>query len=176
MAADERETGTLIGSDKVEGTAVYGPDDQEIGTIERLMIDKLNGKVSYAVLTFGGFMSIGDDHYPLPWQSLKYDTNLGGYRTGITLDQLKGAPKYANDDAFNWGDATRTRAVNEYYGVPLVTQRRRRTPPLHRDPRSKTSGNFLATPRTRLATAPALKFTFEHFSGTEWHLARKADA
>ena len=37
-----------------------------------------------------------------------------------TLDQLKGAPKYANDDAFNWGDATRTRAINEYYGVPLV--------------------------------------------------------
>jgi PRC-barrel domain protein len=120
MVADERETGTLIGSDKVEGTAVYGPDDQEIGTIERVMIDKLNGKISYAVLTFGGFLSIGDDHYPLPWQSLKYDTNLGGYRTGITLDQLKGAPKYANDDAFNWGDATRTRAVNEYYGVPLV--------------------------------------------------------
>jgi hypothetical protein len=56
----------------------------------------------------------------LPWQSLKYDTDLGGYRTGIALDQLKGAPKYANDDAFNWGDATRTRAINEYYGVPLV--------------------------------------------------------
>jgi PRC-barrel domain len=176
MVADERETGTLIGSDKVEGTAVYGPDDQEIGTIERVMIDKLNGKLSYAVLTFGGFLSIGDDHYPLPWQSLKYDTNLGGYRTCITLDQLKGAPKYANDDAFNWGDATRTRAVNEYCGVPLVAWRRRRTPPLHRDPRSKRAGIFLAAPGTRLATAPALKFTFEHFSGTEWHLARKADA
>jgi len=103
MAADERETGNLIGSDKVEGTAVYGPDDQEIGSIERVMIDKLSGRVSYAVLSFGGFLGIGDDHYPLPWQSLKYDTDLGGYRTGITLDQLKGAPKYANDDAFNWG-------------------------------------------------------------------------
>ena len=120
MAADERETGNLIGSDKVEGTAVYGPDDQEIGSIERVMIDKLSGRVSYAVLSFGGFLGIGDDHYPLPWQSLKYDTDLGGYRTGITLDQLKGAPKYANDDAFNWGDATRTRAIDEYYGVPLV--------------------------------------------------------
>ena len=120
MALETNETGNLIGSDKVEGTAVYGADRNKIGSIERVMIDKLSGKVSYAVLSFGGILGIGDDHYPLPWQSLKYDTNLGGYRTGITLDQLKGAPKYANDDAFNWSDATRTRAINEYYGVPLV--------------------------------------------------------
>ena len=120
MALEASETGNLIGSDKVEGTAVYGADSNKIGSIERVMIDKMSGKVSYAVLSFGGFLGIGDDHYPLPWQSLKYDTNLGGYRTGITETQLKGAPKYANDDAFNWGDATRTRAINEYYGVAMV--------------------------------------------------------
>jgi sporulation protein YlmC with PRC-barrel domain len=79
-----RVAGNLIGSDKVEGTAVYGPDGTKIGSIERVMIDKLNGKVSYAVLSFGGFLGIGDDYYPLPWRSLKYDTNLGGYVTGIT--------------------------------------------------------------------------------------------
>jgi PRC-barrel domain len=79
MASEERETVTLIGSDKVEGTAVYGADDTQIGSIERVMIDKRSGKVSYAVLSFGGFLGIGDDHYPLPWDSLKYDTNLGGY-------------------------------------------------------------------------------------------------
>jgi PRC-barrel domain len=56
------------------------------------MIDKLNRKVSYAVLSFGGFLGIGDDYYPLPWQSLKYDTNLGGYVTGITEAQLQNAP------------------------------------------------------------------------------------
>ena len=43
------------------------------------MIDKRSGKVSYAALSFGGFLGIGDDHYPLPWELLKYDTNLGGY-------------------------------------------------------------------------------------------------
>src|SRR6267142_2670898 len=58
-------------------------------------------------------------HYPLPWQSLKYDTNLGGYRTGITETQLKGAPKYGNDNAWNWSDPDRTRAVNDYYGVAI---------------------------------------------------------
>ena len=54
------------------------------------MIDKRSGKVSYAVLSFGGFLGIGDDHYPLPWESLKYDTNLGGYRTGITEQHSRG--------------------------------------------------------------------------------------
>ena len=79
---ETKEIGNLIGSDKVEGTAVYGADSEKIGTIERVMIDKVSGKVSYAVLGFGGFLGIGHDHYPLPWQSLKYDTRLGGYVTG----------------------------------------------------------------------------------------------
>jgi PRC-barrel domain len=120
MATEERETGTLIGSDKVEGTAVYGPDETKIGSIERVMIDKQSGKVSYAVLSFGGFLGMGDDHYPLPWQSLKYDTNVGGYRTGITRQQLEGAPKYKSDNDWNWGDQTRTRGVDDYYGVVPV--------------------------------------------------------
>ncbi len=120
MAMEQRETATLIGSDKVEGTAVYGPDESRIGSIERVMIDKRSGRVSYAVLSFGGFLGIGDDHYPLPWQSLKYDTALGGYRTGITERQLKGAPKYANENDWNWGDPARGRVVNDYYGVPVV--------------------------------------------------------
>jgi hypothetical protein len=119
MVTETRETGSLIGSDKVEGTAVYGANDTKIGSIERVMIDKMSGKVSYAVLSFGGFLGVGDDHYPLPWQSLKYDTNLGGYRTGITETQLKGAPKYGNDNAWNWGDPARARSVNDYYGVAI---------------------------------------------------------
>lgn len=119
MATEQRETGSLIGSDKVEGTAVYGADDQHIGSIERLMIDKVGGKISYAVLSFGGFLGIGDDHYPLPWQSLKYDTGLGGYRTNVTKQQLEGAPKYADENGWDWQDTTRTRSVNDYYGVPF---------------------------------------------------------
>jgi PRC-barrel domain len=119
MATEQRETGTLIGSDKVEGTAVYGPDDTKIGSIERVMIDKRTGKVSYAVLSFGGFFGIADDRYPLPWESLKYDTAVEGYRTGITQKQLEGAPRYGNDNSWNWGDPARARAVSDYYGVAL---------------------------------------------------------
>jgi hypothetical protein len=120
MAMDEREFGSLIGSDKVEGTAVFGPDETKIGSIERVMIDKVSGRVSYAVLGFGGFLGLGNDHYPLPWQSLKYDTRLGGYRTGVTEDQLRGAPKYRDDSDWNWTDVARNRALDEYYGVPVI--------------------------------------------------------
>jgi hypothetical protein len=119
MVTEVRETGTLIGSDKVEGTAVYGAGNEKIGSIERVMIDKLSGKVSYAVLSFGGILGIGDDHYPLPWQSLKYDTSLGGYRTGITESQLKDAPKYSNDNSWNWNDPAQARSVNDYYGIAM---------------------------------------------------------
>lgn len=58
---DDRETASLIGSDKVEGTAVYGADDQKIGSIQRVMIDKISGKVAYAITSFGGFLGIGAD-------------------------------------------------------------------------------------------------------------------
>jgi hypothetical protein len=117
MAIEASEQGNLIGSDKVQGTAVFGADDQKIGSIERVMIDKKSGRVSYAVLSFGGFLGIGDEHYPLPWESLKYDTDLGGYRTGVTQSQLEDAPKYGGD-SWNWSDASRARSVDGYYGVP----------------------------------------------------------
>jgi hypothetical protein len=120
MVAETREFGNLIGSDKVEGTAVYGADDRKIGSIERVMIDKKSGRVSYAVLSFGGFLGIGDEHYPLPWQSLKYDTRLGGYLTGVTQKQLEGAPKYGNDNNWDWADEARARSVSDYYGVPSI--------------------------------------------------------
>jgi sporulation protein YlmC with PRC-barrel domain len=78
MGMQDRETSNLIGS---EGTTVYGADRKEIGSVERVMIDKRSGQVQYAVLSFGGFLGIGDDYYPLPWQSLTYDESLGGSLT-----------------------------------------------------------------------------------------------
>lgn len=116
----EKEIGNLIGSDKVEGTAVYGADDSKIGSIERVMIDKVSGKVSYAVLGFGGILGLGNDHYPLPWQSLKYDTRLGGYVAGVTENQLRDAPRFGNDRDWDWGDAARNRSLDDYYGIPVV--------------------------------------------------------
>jgi hypothetical protein len=111
---ETRETTSLIGSDKVDGTAVYGSDQQKIGSIERVMIDKISGKVAYAVLSFGGFLGMGEDYYPVPWPTLKYDTNLGGYLINLTKDQLANAPKYSESQGWNW-NRENDRRVYDYY-------------------------------------------------------------
>jgi hypothetical protein len=118
MVTEARETSSLIGSDKVQGTAVYDPKGEKIGSIEWMMIEKVSGKVSYAVLSFGGFLGIGDDYYPLPWPSLKYDTQLGGYRTSVTSEKLTGAPKYSKSQTWDWEDQARGRQVYGYYDMP----------------------------------------------------------
>ena len=92
-------TSSLIASDRVEGTAVYDAHGKRIGKVERLVIDKASGCVAYAVLSFGGFLGIGADHYPIPWPMLDYDEKLGGYRVDITEEQLKNAPKIEQREA-----------------------------------------------------------------------------
>ena len=114
MTTEKRETVSLIGSDKVEDTAVYGADGEKIGSIERVMIEKVSGRVSYAVLSFGGFLGIGDDYYPLPWHSLKYNVELGGYQIMIPIEKIQGAPKYARNGMWDW---ERAQGVDDYYGV-----------------------------------------------------------
>lgn len=116
---DRRETVSLIGSDKVEGTAVYGTDNKKIGSVQRVMIDKISGKVAYAVISFGGFLGMGEEYYPLPWPKLTYDTQLGGYRVGITESQLKGAPKFTRSTDWDWSNRENDRRVYEYYSTPL---------------------------------------------------------
>jgi hypothetical protein len=113
---DQRETSNLIGSDKVEGTPVYRLNGDNIGQIERVMIDKISGKVAYAVMSFGGFLGIGEDYYPLPWSVLTYNPTLGGYEVEITDQQLKGAPKYSRHESWDWSDRQRTQKLTDYYG------------------------------------------------------------
>ena len=112
-----RETVSLIGSDKVESTPVYGADDRKIGTVQRVMIDKISGKVAYAVMSFGGFLGIGEDYYPLPWSVLTYNPTLGGYEVEITEQQLKNAPKYSRHETWDWADRQRTQNLTDYYGT-----------------------------------------------------------
>jgi len=80
------------------------------------MIDKISGKVAYAVMSFGGFLGIGEDYYPLPWSVLRYNPTLGGYEVEITDQQLKGAPKYSRHESWDWSDRQRTRELTDYYG------------------------------------------------------------
>lgn len=92
------ETDRTIASDKVEGTAVYNAQDEKIGTIQSVMIDKYNGQVQYAVMSFGGFLGIGERYHPLPWSILRYNEKLSGYVVGIDKEALKSGPSFARGD------------------------------------------------------------------------------
>jgi hypothetical protein len=86
------KTHNLVASDRVEGTPVRRSNGEIIGSIQRLMIDKLSGNVAYAVLSFGGFLGIGQTHLPIPWFRLKYDLDFGSYLLDLSDEELKGVP------------------------------------------------------------------------------------
>jgi hypothetical protein len=116
-ATAERTGKRLIESDRVEGTTVYDPQGNNIGSIKRVMIDKLSGQVAYAVMSFGGFLGMGTEEHSIPWNKLTYDTNLGGFRTDITAQQLRGAPAFSRDKDYDWSDRNRERELHSHYGT-----------------------------------------------------------
>src|ERR1700752_4650813 len=90
--------GRLIAASKVNGTPVYNTAGEKLGNIYDVMIDKPSGKVEYAVLSFGGFLGIGNKYHPLPWDKLTYDEQQGGYIVDIDRARLEGAPAYNASD------------------------------------------------------------------------------
>ncbi len=120
QALNRRETESLIGSDKVEGIAVYRADGTKIGRIQRVMIDKVSGKVGYAVMSFGGFMGIGENYYPLPWSALTYNPRLDGYEVNVSDEQLKGAPHFMQHEIWDWSSPDRNKAIHDYYDIPQM--------------------------------------------------------
>lgn len=106
----------VISSDRVEGTNVYNVSGDKLGSIDDLMIDKLSGQVRYAVMEFGGFLGMGTDRYPIPWNMLKYDTSQDGYVVPLDKAQLEGAPRYTNDAVPDYDETYRS-SVDRYYGL-----------------------------------------------------------
>jgi hypothetical protein len=111
------ETDRLIASNKVEGTAVYNRQGERLGTVHNFMVDKFTGQVAYAVMSFGGFLGMGESYHPLPWRVLTYDTNMGGYVVDLDKSKLEGAPSYTAANEPNWSDRDYGRRVDDYYGV-----------------------------------------------------------
>ena len=104
----------LIASDRVQGTSVRRPDGEKIGRIERVMIDKISGKVAYAVMSFGGLLGVGERYYTLPWQKLDYDETKQAYVLDITKAQLQGAPGLNSEGEFP-PDRDTERALHKHY-------------------------------------------------------------
>ena len=115
IASPETKPHALIASDRVEGTEVRRPSGEKIGTIERLMIDKISGHVAYAVLSFGGFLGVGAKHIPIPWGKLKFDPQIQSYQADISDEELAKAPSYAADKEFDWGDRSQETQLHDYY-------------------------------------------------------------
>ena len=114
------ETTRLISSEKVEGTAVYNRNGDRLGTVDHVMIDKFTGQVEYAVMSFGGFLGIGESYNPVPWKSLTYDVNLGGYVIDADRARLESAPRLQSTARPDWSDPSYTDKVDEYWSVRRV--------------------------------------------------------
>ncbi|KAF0676416.1 PRC-barrel domain-containing protein [Profundibacterium mesophilum] len=106
----------MVSSSDVNGTEVYSEAGEHVGTIDHLMIDKQSGKVAWAVMGFGGFLGLGEAHYPIPWTKLTYERSRGGFVTDISREQLEAAPSRPE----RW---TEDRAWEEqahlHYGAPF---------------------------------------------------------
>jgi hypothetical protein len=109
------ETARLISSEKVDGTAVYNRQGDRLGTVNHLMVDKYTGQVDYAVMSFGGFLGIGESYHPLPWRVLDYDVGMGGYVVDIDRQRLEGAPRYTMSNQPDWRDRAYTRRIDDYW-------------------------------------------------------------
>ena len=111
------ETDRLISSEKVDGTTVYNRNGESLGSIHHLMIDKFTGQVEYAVMSTGGFLGIGENYSPVPWGSLDYDVNLGGYVMDADRTRLEKAPRFTPNAQPNWSDHSYADRVDDYWQV-----------------------------------------------------------
>jgi hypothetical protein len=112
------ETNRLIASNKVEGTSVYNSQGEHLGEVYNFMVDKYSGKVAYAVMSFGGFLGIGESYHPLPWEALNYDSSMGGFVVDVDRSELEGAPRYGRDEDPWATDRDYGRNVRSYYDYP----------------------------------------------------------
>lgn len=109
----------MIFASKVNGTPVFNADGERIGHIEDVAIGKIDGKVGYAILSFGGFLGIGEKFHPLPWSVLTYDTDKNGYLVSLSKEELTNAPAYSKDELADIGDTDERyrERIYGYYGA-----------------------------------------------------------
>lgn len=106
----------FVASNLVEATTIFTRDGHKLGSLHSFIVDKLTGQVAFAVLSFGGFLGLGQKYHPVPWTLLSYDFERGGYL--LTLDKavLEGSPSYRPDDAPQFDEAYGER-ISTYYRI-----------------------------------------------------------
>ena len=106
----------LIGSDKIGGAPVFNDAGDSLGSINTVMIDKRSGQIKYAVLALGGLLGVGVKYYPVPWKTLEYEWQIGGYFVDVAKSRLVDAPNYEGSDTPDWGDPSYGRQIDDFYG------------------------------------------------------------
>lgn len=114
---DKFSSPELIAGSCVTDTAVFNTAGDRIGKVDDLIIHKVTGQVEYALMSFGGFLGIGEKVHPLPWEVLSYDTGREGYVVPVDKEALKNAPSLDPDniDELAAGGVWRTQ-LHAYYG------------------------------------------------------------
>jgi sporulation protein YlmC with PRC-barrel domain len=114
-----KTTPRLLSSSSITGTSVKNAEGKDIGKIKDLMIDHNSGEVSYAVLSFGGFLGMGDKLFAIPMQKFEFDTADRDARVvlNISKEKLEKAPGFDKDDWPNHASTEFTESVYRYYGV-----------------------------------------------------------
>lgn len=116
QSLDRDETDALISSEKVDGTAVYTRAGDKVGSVHHFMVGKRSGRVEYAVMSFGGFLGMGESYHPLPWDVLDYNTDVNGYVVDVDKDRLSAAPHYKKGEEPTY-DRSYGESVYGYYGI-----------------------------------------------------------
>ena len=107
-----------IAASRVIGTSVYNTEGKRIGSIEDVMLDKMSNGIMFAVIGFGGFLGMGEKYHAIPWATLDYDTDKGGYVVPFTKEQLKAAPAYSINELTGADSEAARDASFDYYKVP----------------------------------------------------------
>jgi sporulation protein YlmC with PRC-barrel domain len=107
----------LMGADTLVGNDVYNSNDEDLGDIKEIMLDMKTGKVSYAVLSFGGVLGMGEKLFAVPWEALKLDTKHKRFTLDLAKDRLKNAPGFDKDHWPNMADQAWVREIHSFYGA-----------------------------------------------------------
>lgn len=102
---------TLIGDD------VYNLQDEDLGDVKEFMLDMRTGKVAYAVLSFGGFLGMGEKLFAVPWAALKLDTENKRFTLNVSKERLESAPGFDKDNWPDMADPVWTNGIHSYYGT-----------------------------------------------------------
>jgi sporulation protein YlmC with PRC-barrel domain len=109
----------LMGADTLVGNDVYNAKGEDLGDIKEIMLDMRSGKVGYAVLSYGGFLGMGEKLFAVPWDALKLDTKNKRFCLSVEKDRLKDAPGFDTDHWPNMADQSWAKEIHSFYGTTL---------------------------------------------------------